>query len=114
MGALSRYADPGVKHSNRMPLVRRSTLMAFAVVLTANALSAQSALPSIPKTWNDQAIATLEVPSPEPGYTPVHVGSDYYYRIPVRPIYRTYPRYRPGKEPPGYMDWLRGREPQIV
>jgi len=85
-----------------------------AVVFTANALSAQPASLSAPKTWNDLVLATLEVPSPEPRYTPVHVGSDYYYRIPVRPIFRTHPRYRPGKEPPGYMEWLRGREPEIV
>jgi len=97
-----------------VPLRRRSRFVTVAVVFTANALSAQPAPLSVPKTWNDQVLATLEVPSPEPRYTPVHVGSDYYYRIPVRPIFRTYPRYRPGKEPPGYMEWLRGREPEIV
>ena len=52
--------------------------MTFAVVITANALSAQPASPSIPKTWNHQAIVTLEVPSPEPRYTPVHISPDYY------------------------------------
>jgi hypothetical protein len=70
--------------------------------------------PEIPRTWEDEFIATLEVPSPEPGYTPVHIKSAYYYRIPVRPVYRTYPWYRPGKEPPGYMEWLRSREPEVV
>jgi len=68
----------------------------------------------IPKAWNDGAIDSLEVSSPARDYTPRHVRSEYYYRIPVRPIYRTYPRYRPGKEPRGYLDWLRTREPEIV
>ena len=32
----------------------------------------------------------------------------------VRPIYKSYPIYHPSKEPPGYFDWLREREPEIV
>ena len=70
--------------------------------------------PGIPKVWDDDAIATLEVPSPQTGFTPRHVPSSYYYQIPVRPIYRSYPVYRPGKEPSGYKDWLRTREPEIA
>src|ERR1041385_7367428 len=70
--------------------------------------------PSIPKTWDDDAIATLEVPAAQTGFTPQHVRSSYYYQIPIRPIFRTYPVYRPAKEPPGYKDWLRTREPEIV
>jgi hypothetical protein len=47
--------------------------------------------PTIPKTWDDQAMATLEVPLANPIGSPKHVAADYYYRIPVRPIYRSYP-----------------------
>jgi hypothetical protein len=43
-----------------------------------------------------------------------HLSSDYYYRIPVRPIYKTYPIYYPEKEPAGYIDWLKKQEPEIV
>jgi hypothetical protein len=92
--------------------------MLAVLVMAVSITQAQGAengfRPAIPKTWDDEQIATLEVPSPEPGYTPVHVKSDYYYRIPVRPVYRTYPRYRPGKEPPGYLEWLRNREPEVL
>jgi hypothetical protein len=42
------------------------------------------------------------------------VSSGYYYKIPVRPIYKQYPVYAPGHEPSGYMDWLKQREPTIV
>jgi hypothetical protein len=73
-----------------------------------------SANPEIPKTWDDRAIATLEVPLADPVGSPKHVSSDYYYRIPVAPIYRSYAVYAPGHEPPGYMDWLERQEPQIV
>ncbi len=68
----------------------------------------------IPKTWDDQAMATLEVPLANPIGSPKHVSSDYYYKIPVRPIFKSYPIYAPGHEPPGYMDWLNQQEPVIV
>jgi hypothetical protein len=70
--------------------------------------------PVIPKTWDDQAIATLEIPLADPAGSPKHVSADYYYRIPVAPIYRSYFVYAPGREPAGYMDWLKRQEPEIV
>src|SRR5438552_5500804 len=73
-----------------------------------------SASAHIPKTWDDEAVASLEMPLADHRYSPVHVSSDYYYRMPVRPIYKSYPIYPPGKEPPGYMEWLKQQEPEIV
>jgi hypothetical protein len=70
--------------------------------------------PVIPRTWDDAAMATLEVPLANPIGSPKHVSADYYYRIPVRPIYKGYPVYAPGHEPPGYMDWLKRQEPVVV
>jgi hypothetical protein len=70
--------------------------------------------PAIPKTWDDAAMATLEVALANPIGSPKHVSADYYYKIPVRPIYKSYPVYAPGHEPPGYMDWLRQEEPKVV
>ncbi len=43
-----------------------------------------------------------------------HVSADYYYRIPVRPIYKSYPVYAPGREPAGYEEWLKRQEPETV
>jgi Di-haem oxidoreductase, putative peroxidase len=70
--------------------------------------------PAVPRTWEDQAMAALEVPLANPIGSPKHVPADYYYRIPIRPIYKSYPVYAPGHEPSGYMDWLRHQEPQLV
>ncbi|HLM98640.1 MAG TPA: hypothetical protein VK335_05125 [Bryobacteraceae bacterium] len=70
--------------------------------------------PVIPKTWDDAAMATLEVPLADPVGSPKHVPASYYYKIPVRPIYKQYPVYSPGHEPPGYMGWLKRQEPVIV
>jgi hypothetical protein len=56
----------------------------------------------------------LEVPLPDPSFSPAAIPAHYYYRMPVRPIYKSYPVYAPGKEPPGYGDWLKQQEPEIV
>jgi hypothetical protein len=72
------------------------------------------AAPVIPKTWDDAVMATLEVPLANPSRSPKHVPSSYYYKIPVQPIYRSYPVYAPGHEPPGYIDWLKKQEPEIL
>ncbi|HEX5733796.1 MAG TPA: hypothetical protein VF131_13250 [Blastocatellia bacterium] len=70
--------------------------------------------PVIPRTWDDQAMSTLELPLANPAGSPIHISADYYYRIPERPIYKSYPVYAPGKEPPGYEEWLKQQEPQIA
>ena len=69
---------------------------------------------NIPKAWDDEAIASLEVPLADPVGSPRHVSADYYYRIPVAPIYKSYPVYVPGYEPPGYLDRLKQEEPEIL
>jgi hypothetical protein len=70
--------------------------------------------PAVPRTWDDQAIAELELPLANPVGSPKHVSADYYYRIPVRPIYKGYPVYAPGREPPNYKAWLAEQEPQML
>ena len=69
--------------------------------------------PAIPRAWDDEQIASLEVPLANPSDSPKHVSADYYYRIPVRTIYRQYPIYPP-EHRPGYLSWLRQQEPEIV
>ena len=70
--------------------------------------------PVIPKTWDDDAIATLEVPLANPVGSPKHISAEYYYKIPVRPIYKSYPVYAPGHEPQGYIEWLKQQDPVII
>ena len=70
--------------------------------------------PTIPRVWNDEEMAALEVPLADPAASPKHISADYYYRIPVRPIYKSYTVYAPGKEPPGYLEWLERQEPEAV
>jgi hypothetical protein len=57
---------------------------------------------------------SLEVPTADPAGSPVHIPAEYYYRIPVRPIYKSYPVNASGKEPAGYEEWLKRQEPETV
>ena len=77
-------------------------------------ITADSFLPAIPRLWDDDQMAALALPLADPSASPKHIPADYYYRIPVRPIYKSYPVYAPGKEPQGYREWLRQQEPETV
>lgn len=69
---------------------------------------------TIPRTWDEQAIRTVQLPLANAAYTPVPITADFYYRMPVRPVYESYPIYAPGREPPGYLDSLRSLPPRVV
>lgn len=93
-------------------------LIALAVMLliglTAVHTSQVQRPRAVPRTWDDEPLASLEVPLPHPEFSPTAVSADYYYRIPVRPIFKGYPVYAPGHEPAGYLDWLKQREPELL
>jgi hypothetical protein len=91
----------------------------MAVVACCTELHAQAGneagfRPEIPKTWDEAAISTLEIPLANPAASPKHVSSDYYYKIPVRPIYKSYAVLAPGRERSGYMEWLLHQEPIVL
>ncbi|MGH7486234.1 MAG: hypothetical protein ACREMY_11645, partial [bacterium] len=75
---------------------------------------AEVSTPQIPRTWDDAELATLEVPLAHAAASPKHVSSQYYYKIPVRTIYKSYPVYYPDREPPGYLEGLKSREPEVA
>ena len=89
-------------------------VMMFFVVESHMQKVRQPKPPEIPKTWVDSEMPLLELPLVAYDYTPVQVSADYYYSIPVRPIYKSYPIYAPGKEPPGYLEWLKEQKPEIA
>src|ERR1043165_2580891 len=68
----------------------------------------------IPKTWDEEELRSMELPLASKEYTPTYVAADFYYRMSELRIYRSYPVYAPGKDPPGYMEWLAQQEPQIA
>ena len=70
--------------------------------------------PVIPRAWDEQALADLEVPLADASRSPKDISADDYYRIPVRPIYKTYPKYHPDREPRGYLEWIKRQEPVLL
>src|SRR3954471_10375989 len=70
--------------------------------------------PEIPRFWNEAEISAMELPRVRLNKPPVHVSAEYYYQIPPRTIYKTYPIYHPNREPKDYLEWLKTQEPQIT
>ena len=56
----------------------------------------------------------MQTPLRDPTRTPKHLSSGAYNRIPALTVYKTYPVYAPGREPAGYIERLRGLEPEIA
>ena len=68
--------------------------------------------PIVPRIWDDAEMAGLQVPLIDSTASPKQVSSEFYYRIPVRTIYKNYPVYAPGKEPARYLEWLKQQTPE--
>jgi hypothetical protein len=86
-----------------------------ALISTGQAQKSDSAFsPQIPKVWDDEALRSWALPLVGLGEAPTYVSADYYYRMPERKIYRSYPVYALGKEPPGYLEWLGQQEPEVA
>ncbi len=89
-----------------------------ALVATELGAGAERAVESqqrvIPTTWNDSAVRTTQLPLANPAFSPEPVSADFYYRMPVRPVYASYAIYAPGREPSGYLDSLRKLPPRVV
>lgn len=95
----------------RRRIVKLLLLAAFGVAASTSGAVVE---PVIPKAWDDEALRTWALLLVGLGEPPTYVSSEYYYRMPERVIYRSYPVYALGKEPPGYMAWLAEREPEIA
>ncbi|HEY7209992.1 MAG TPA: hypothetical protein VH477_06935 [Bryobacteraceae bacterium] len=76
--------------------------------------SVPSSLPLIPKAWDDAELRTLEVPLANPAFSPKHVPASFYYQVPERPIYKSYPVYAAGREPQGYWEDLQKQKPEVI
>ncbi len=93
-----------------------SLTIAFLAVINASHAQKPAGVykPTIPRTWDEGALASLEVPLAEARSSPKHISADEYYRLPVRPIYKSYADYDSAHEPRGYRDWLRQQEPVVL
>ena len=87
----------------------------LAVALRSSILWSQSAFrPTIPKPWDQVALADWATPVAGINVRPTHLSAKDYYSMPIDNL-RTYPVYYPGREPDGYWEMLRhiGPKPLI-
>jgi hypothetical protein len=92
------------------------SLVAVAIWACCAEASGEPAVyrPEIPKVWVEAEWEQLDVPVPVAAYAQRPVRADYYYRIPVTPIYKSYPVYAPGRAPVGYMEKLKRLRPELA
>jgi Di-haem oxidoreductase, putative peroxidase len=76
--------------------------------------AAQTFQPEIPRAWDDKEVQRLELPLAQRDRSPRYMTAEQYYALKVRPIYRSYPAYAKGREPAGYLESLKQKEPEII
>jgi hypothetical protein len=91
------------------PIVPLATAVAVFRLIASDAIER----PKIPKSWDQSDLDQMDVPVADPTYSQKAVSPDYYYRIPVIPIYKSYPVYAPGRAPVGYMEKLKRLAPEL-
>jgi len=112
--ATGSYIIAGGPEILKQVILRLLRLPILALVPSGLMFAQAEFRPAIPKTWDEAALREIEAPLARREASPRHVTSEFYYRIPTRPIYRSYTIYAPGHEPADYMDWLKQREPEVL
>jgi hypothetical protein len=85
-----------------------------AILAIAGSVVAQTFHPDVPRAWDDKEVARVEVPLAQRDRSPRYLTAEQYYALKVRPIYKSYPAYARGREPAGYREWLKQREPEVI
>jgi hypothetical protein len=75
---------------------------------------AQAYQPVIPRAWDDRDVEGFELPLAQPDRSARYLSAAEYYALDVMPIYRSYPVCAPGREPVGYLESLKAKEPEIA
>src|SRR5580692_7580367 len=88
-------------------------LIGCAILAIAGTGAAQTFHPDIPRAWDDKEVQHFVLPLAQRDRSPRYLTAEEYYALKVRPIYRTYPVYIAGREPAGYIDGLKQKEPEI-
>jgi hypothetical protein len=88
-------------------------LFGLVLALATTAVAAAQRVP-VPTTWDARELAAFELPLVRADRSAQHATPDYYDRLAIRPIYKSYPIYAPGREPAGYLEWLAQQDPQLA
>ena len=105
---------PARLHRGHGGSIRTRLILRVLSVLCGGELLLQGAQPLVPKVWDARELTSMELPLVRADRSAQHATPGFYYRLAVRPIYRSYPIYAPGREPAGYMAWLAQQEPEAA
>jgi hypothetical protein len=98
-----------------LPVIEGEDIMKWTVwtafLLPAVTSYAQEGRITAPKIWDDKALEDWATPIAALGVRPSQFTAAEYYTVPGENL-RTYPVYRPDREPPGYWEWLKKQKPQ--
>jgi hypothetical protein len=115
---VSASSDEGLHPPGHQVIEIAMRIRLYAVAIAFAAIAemgqAQSFHPDIPKAWDDAEVARFEMPLAQRDRSPRYMSAAEYYALKVRPIYRAYPMYAPGREPAAYIESLKQKEPEIV
>ena len=92
----------------------RAHVVRCAILSLAAIGAAQNFHPDIPRAWDDKEVERFELPLAQRDRSPRYMTAEQYYALKVRPIYRSSPAYVKGREPAGYLESLKQKEPQVI
>src|SRR5687768_16154481 len=87
----------------------RRALFGLCLTLALGAMTNTQA--RVPRIWDDRELADWATPLATLGIRPAQHTTAEYYSAPTENL-RTYPVYRPDKEPPGYWEELQKKKPE--
>jgi hypothetical protein len=90
-------------------MVRGYVVVIFSVIVGIGVIGVSQS--PAPRIWDDEALKDWATPIAGLGIRPAHYSSAEYYSSPEDNL-RTYPVYRPDKEPPGYWEELQKKKPE--
>src|SRR5215471_7789215 len=79
--------------------IRTACVVAATILTLASLALPQTFHPEIPRVWDEREVGQFELPLAQRHRSPRYMRADEYYALKVRPIYRSYPAYAPGREP---------------
>jgi hypothetical protein len=94
--------------------IRGGIVLCVLSVFYGGEFIGRAAQSPVPRTWDAGELAAFELPLVHAERSAQHATPDYYYRLAVRPIYKSYPIYAAGHEPAGYLEWLAQQEPALA
>src|SRR5262245_36704152 len=86
------------------------TLLASSLLLAFSATTITGS--GAPKIWDDRALDEWATPISALSVRPANYTAAEYYSAAAAENLRTYPVYRPDKEPPGYWESLQHKRPE--